>query len=162
MIRLGFGAMLVGLAATAQAVQPDENYFASNSNFPIIRFANSGTNFLPTYQLTAGGVLVRSSDTTLARLGFGNTLQMFSIAKPQQKAIRDPNHIDGGISVPLHSQVESNFWRLNNISLPHHSISIGDERLMFTFHSHAALIEMEQVKIIFQPHLSAMLWGKAF
>lgn len=152
MLRLGFAAILVGLAATAQAVQPDENSFAPNPNFPIIKLVNSGANFPPTYQLAAGGILIRSSDTTLARPGFGNTLQLFSIAKLQQETVSHPNYDDGGISLPRHSQVESNFWRLNNISLPHRSISIGDERLMFTFHSHAALIEMEQVKIILQPH----------
>lgn len=162
MLRLGLAAILVGLVATAQAVQPEGNSIAPNPDFAIIKLANPGADSLPTYQLAAGGVLIRSTDTTLTRPGFGSALQLFSIAKPQQQTVRDPNQDDGGISMPRHAQVELNFWQLNNISIPHHSVSIGDERLMFTFHSHPALIEMEQVKIILEPHLSAMLWGKAF
>lgn len=162
MLRLGFGAMLVGLAATAQAVQPDGNSIAPNPDFAIIKFANSGADSLPTYQLAAGGVLIRSSDTTLTRPGFGSTLQLFSIGKSQQETVSHPNRDDGSVSLPRDAQVELKFWQLNNISLPRRSVSIGDEQHKFTFHSHTALIEMEQVKIILQPHLSAMLWGKAF
>lgn len=151
MLRLGFGLVLVGLVAAAQAAQPGEDYFVPKLDLLTTRFAYSGTDFRSAYQLSASVVLFRPPDTPPIGSWFGSTSQLPSIGRPQQEIVWATN---------------SN-WQRNNdggrISLSHlFRVEFKEEQVNIAVRRHSVLIDGERFKIILNRHSTSVLWSNAF
>ena len=151
MLRLGIGLVLVGLVATAQAAQPDEEFFAPRLNLITTRFVHSGSNFLPSYQFNASVVLIRPPDNASIGSGFGSAYPLPYISKLQQENVPAINaqwhqtYAGDSILSPRLLRVEFKVEQLN-IALRFNSVTIDEK----------------QLKIVLQPHSASMLWRTSF
>lgn len=64
MIKLFIGLIFIGLTATAQATQHDEEYYATQLDLLTTQLDHSVTKFLPTIQFGASVVLTHSPEST--------------------------------------------------------------------------------------------------
>jgi len=167
MLRLGVGVILMGLAAGAQAVQQEDDFFAPKLNLLTTRFVHFGTDSIPIYQFSASVMSARLPVAMSNGSEFGNPSPLPVVVKPQQEVVREINlhwyqAYDGDrISLPRLLRAEFKFAQVN-IALRPHSVSIDGERVKLTFRSRSALFEEGQFKLILQPHTTSMMWSKAF
>ena len=167
MLRLGLGVVLVGLIAATQAAGFDESFFAPRFNLSTAQVDQPGTDFQPSYQLSASVVLIRSSDTAHVGLGLGSTLQLPPAAQTQPETSQPTNILRqqayDGDNVLLQRLLRLEYkGDLVNIAFRPRSISVEGEHLKITFQPQSALIEGERLKVMLRPHSATMLWGKAF
>lgn len=151
MFRRGLGLMLAGLVATAQAAQPDEVFFAPRLDLLTTQFAHSGINFLPAFQIGASVMFTRQTDALPIESSSGSTSRLFSSARLQQEIVQTTN---------------ANWQPANGsdrISLSHlFRLEFKEEQVNITLRFNSALIERKQLKLILQPHSTAIVWSKAF
>lgn len=151
MLLLGFGILLGGLVAAAQAAQPDEDYFEPRLDLLTTRFAHSGTNLLPSFQIGTSVVFTHPADALPIGSEGGDTSRMPAIIRLQQEitqatdANRQLSNIADRVSL-------SHFFR----------IEFNQEQVNVAIRPHAALIEVERFKIILQSHATSMVWSKPF
>jgi len=150
-LRLGFGLVLAGLIAATQAAQPDEDFFVPKLNLLTTQFVHSSTGFLPPYQFSASVVLTGTPDTASTGLGFINTFQLPSVAKPQTEAVRAINanwqQTYGGDRVSLQHLLRVEF---------------NGEQGDIVFQPHSISIEEKRLKVMLKLHSLSMLWKKSF
>lgn len=158
---IGFGIVLAGLVAVAHAEESDGYLFAPRYNLLTTRFAHSGTDIVPAYQVSASVVLTRPVEESVA------PSRLPAAAKPQQETALPANSLwqqtyDGDrISLQRLLSVEFKRDRVNTVFRPR-SILVEGERLKITFRSQSALIEGKRLKIMLEPHAASMQWSSSF
>ena len=151
MLRCVLGFVLVGLVATARAVQPDEDFFVPKFNLLTTRFVSSGADFLHPYQFSASVVFYRLPDTAPVGSGYDSAFQLPTVAKLQYENVRTPN------------TQRQQAYDGNRISLQHLlRVEFKGEQGNITFRPHFVSIERERLKVLLQPHSVSMLWNKIF
>ncbi len=151
MVRLGLLFVLVGLATMAQAAETEEGFFAPKLNLLKTQFNQSGTDFLPPYQLGASVVIAPPLDSAPIGLGLGRSFQLPSDSKPQQETDRAMN-----------THWQRTYDDIRDTALDLVRFELKGERTNISFQPGLVSIEVDQLDILLQSHSVSMLWSSAF
>jgi hypothetical protein len=94
MRRLGFGLVLLGMAVTAQAAQPESIVFVPKLDLLTVQpvqFDADGLARTPRYRFTASIELIHPADAAPFGLGFNSTSRLTPAVEPQKETAWAPD-----------------------------------------------------------------------
>ena len=151
MLSVGLGFVLVWGVAEAQAIEPEDDFFATKLKLFRTQFMSSRADFLHDDRFGASVVLARPADTMPFGSGFGGSRDLPLAAEPRQES-------SGAINSPWRQAYDGDRGSLSR--LLRLEFRTGPARI--AFRPHSVSIRGERLNFQLKSNLVSMLWSKTF
>ena len=94
MCRLGFASLLLGIALTTLAAEPEESFYIRDAYPPTVQIAQFNLDGLArtkSYRLSLGIVPIHAADSAPFGAGFNSASRLSSVVEQQQEITRTTN-----------------------------------------------------------------------